>query len=291
MSMQKYTRAITGRMIGLVFTLSLAANCVYAADPVTTSALDEIGQQYELNNAGDVFLSFDINNKETTVAFTVKPLGDKGDLALIYSGRAEDGVNSLICRLTAQCRGEKLKASIGSFINAAYAFSVAQQKNAVPADVPAKKEVASAATAPTLSSTPITTEPLVLHDSWIISYANSTQFLVLFENTSGKPIKAFRVTVSVLDDFGEVMAGNKIEFTGTSNFLSKGGEKESGHIIQPGDKIYYCTTTIDEIDESEYYSGPESLSDLVMVSQKELASMRIDKKLILKIDKIVFADN
>ena len=136
MSMQKYTRAITGRIIGLVFTLSIAANCVYAADPITTSALDEIGQQYELNAGGDVFLSFDINNKETTVAFTVKPLGDKGDLALIYSGSAEDGVNSLICRLTAQCRGENLKTAIGSFINAAYAFSVAQQKNTQSATAP-----------------------------------------------------------------------------------------------------------------------------------------------------------
>lgn len=136
MHTKKLFCAISTKVISLIFALVLINNCVYAADSVATSALDEIGQQYELNSVGDVFLTYDINNKETTIAFTVKALGDKGDLALIYAGKSDDGVSSLICRLNSKCRKEYLKVAIDSFINAAYAFSVEQSKYSDSADKP-----------------------------------------------------------------------------------------------------------------------------------------------------------
>ena len=136
MTTQKHPSAILTCIFLLALFLSLSPTNVIAADPEITGALDEIGQKYEINNSGDIFLTFNINNNETTVDFTVKPLGDKGDMAFIYSGAPEQGVNSMICRLTSQCRGEKLKSVIDSFINASYAFQITQRKNASKAKAP-----------------------------------------------------------------------------------------------------------------------------------------------------------
>ena len=88
------------------------------------------------------------------------------------------------------------------------------------------------------SSSTINDTPFTINVKWRIEFGNALQLISLYENTSGRPIKAFRVTWGVLDDFGEVAFKLKTEFTGSSTYLS-GEDKTQGHVIEPGEKIYY----------------------------------------------------
>ena len=286
-------------IITAVCILALGPTMLYAADATITAAFDEIGQKYEINNAGDIFLTFSINNNETSVDFTVKPLGDKGDFAFIYSGDPASGVNSLICRLTAQCRGAKLSAAIDSYINAVYRFKVTQQKhsssynisdNAPPPPVKEKMPTNDGGVPSRMqSSSTINDTPFTINDKWMIEFGNALQLISLYENTSGRPIKAFRVTWGVLDDFGEVAFKLKTEFTGSSTYLS-GEDKTQGHVIEPGEKIYYSMMIIDDIEQIGYFASQNGLKKELSMSLNDLENHRIDKKHMLEIDKIIYAD-
>jgi len=275
--------------------------CLNAGASLVTDALDQIGQKYEMDKNGDVILSFVVNNNEMTVGFSVKPVGDKGDIAFLYSGSAEEGVSALICRLTPQCRGIMLKSAIDSFINAAFSFRTRQKENAGPvATAPVQNEAYSAETQAAPSAPAATperkqsaavanTEPFTINDMWVIQYGNAVQIITAYENTSGRPIRALRVTYTVRDDFGDPAIRLKPEFTASSTYLG-GDDKTQGHIIQPGEIIYHCDTSIDDIEQANFFASREALLKELSMTEDAFAGHRVDKKLELKIDKIVYAD-
>lgn len=106
-------------------SLFICSSLAYAS--IASSALDDIGSQYKLDKNNDPLLTVTINN-ELEVSFSVKTVGDKGDLAFIYTSDSTDGVGSLICRVTSSCRGKYLSTALDSFINAIYVFTSNQGK-------------------------------------------------------------------------------------------------------------------------------------------------------------------
>ena len=112
----------------LVVLFSLYCICLQSASAsIASSSLDDIGSKYTLDKNNDPFVTVTINN-ELEVSFSVKTVGDKGDLAFIYTSDPANGVGSLICRVTSTCRGKQLSAALESFINAIYNFNSNQSR-------------------------------------------------------------------------------------------------------------------------------------------------------------------
>ena len=132
------------------------------------------------------------------------------------------------------------------------------------------------------------TKELVLSDKWLIVYGNAVEPIVSYRNLSGKPIKAFRVTWSALDDFEEVIFKNTTEFTSASIYYVN-GEQTQGHVIQPEEVIYCKTMIIDGEDEHDtIFFGRDDLHNVTRLTESNKEKSKLNKKLVLNIDKIIF---
>ena len=296
MTIHKYHIATFTVLLGLACAVGPTTSPAYAADPEIISILDNIGQYYNINDNDDVILSFNVGDK-MLVEFVVKPLGNTGDIAFIYSDNPDTGVNSLICRLSSKCRGKYLSSAIESYVNAVYMFKSTQNNNGIP--IQAKEDIKpligddgdlNATVKPANDNTPPANSdrPLVLDGVWGDKDINGDmQIITAYKNVSGRPIKAFRVTWGRMNDFDEVDYKYTTEFTGSSTYTGNNSQSRD-HIVQPGETIYYGFFIISGTIENGYFSDYDGLK--TSHYEEPLDDLRINKPHFLEYDKIIYSD-
>lgn len=265
--------------------------------PTIAEKMDAIGFEYSEDENGDVEASLVIDGEKTV--FAILPWKDKGSLqiASLYS---KNDIHSLRCIVSPECQGAELKSAIYSFVHAMIEFrsseikyskefssgenTVAQQKQVITSNI------ADETVKPESNILPGNVDtPLVLDGKWYIEFGNAEQVITAYKNTSGKPIIAFRITWGLLDDFGEVAIKLKTEYIGSSTYFGN-GTKSQGHVIQPGETIYYSTMLIDGVEEIGFFADREGLQKELSIPKENMNNYIIDKKYIFNIDKIIYAD-
>ena len=146
MTTQKYPSAIFVCIFGLVVLLGLGTYCAHAADPVITTALDEIGSKYSADTDGVVWLSYDVRGEDVT--FYIQNISEDNRLKFTCVIK-EGGVLALQCLVGLECRGDALKTALLAFVTSVANFRAAQATSAKKSGLP---ETASTSNANTDSS-------------------------------------------------------------------------------------------------------------------------------------------
>jgi len=121
--------------------------------------------------------------------------------------------------------------------------------------------------------------------SGVIEYSNAKMFSICFENLSGKAIKAFKFTVKLKNDFGEIISEDNFTVESNAKMISV-HKNETAFLFQPAEKIHYMKMVKDGFDALEFVCSDK-------IFQKDHKNMHIkpdssNKKFICEITAIVF---
>jgi hypothetical protein len=141
MTTQKYPFAILACILGLVVSLGFGTYCAHAADPVITTALDEIGLKYSLDQEGDVWLAYSIEGSD--ISFYIQKTSDSNDLRFTWPTK-DNGIRALLCLVRPECRGNSLKQALSAFALSIFKFQAVQSTYAKESGLPETKSTSTA---------------------------------------------------------------------------------------------------------------------------------------------------
>jgi hypothetical protein len=100
------------------------------------------------------------------------------------------------------------------------------------------------------------TSPLKLEGVRLLDYGRYVRWIIGFTNVSDAPIRAFRVTLLRSNDFNETIRVFPIEYSSESEFRTAPARGTGGHIIKPGETIYYVSLASLEGGERFFTNNP-----------------------------------
>jgi MFS family permease len=109
------------------------------------------------------------------------------------------------------------------------------------------------------------------------------------QNVSGKPIKAFKAILYRIDDFGEVLSKEELEFSSFSRY-GPPDQKTESHVIQPKEVIYMHRLNLQDV---RYALPINEIFEKVGRDQKALDAKAVDldpKHFRLELQRVVFND-
>ena len=142
---------------------------------------------------------------------------------------------------------------------------------------------------------------------WIAKFVTEEKIVEKYVNSSGKAIKAFRIIIDFVDDFGDVKSTFTTQYDSTVLYCS-GAASSNNHVIKPGEAIYIQTRRVNqealveahpnnpflrnhEVIVSAYPNNP-FLRIFGVQNEKELpAQIQPDsKKIRFRLDKVAYEE-
>ena len=191
MTKDKNHSAIFTCILGLIVFLALGTYYVHAADPIITTALDDIGFKYTLDKDGDVWLSYDVEGKN--ISFYIKKISDDNTLMFTFIIK-ESGVVALQCMVGADCRGDALQSAISAFIHSVAKFKDLQATYAKKLGLPDTTSASSATTGPSITDFNAIPAQYRTSESQIAAWLKQNGLF-------GKPISVKATLVSISEYF------------------------------------------------------------------------------------------